>query len=230
MSSLFENPIYRLTAKSGKKVTIDVTSSLSAGLPPNKVVADTLVDFFHSKHVETIVDFGAGALRHTFPLLEAGFEVCAVEFEEQLKKPAVAEAYAKAEHDFPNFCTLVWPKHFKKDKRHFDAALVCYVLQVMPIRKERDVVLQLLKKKLNAESYLLVMSRFGQSRGIPKEQVVKDGFYMYPERDAHSFYSELPTEQLRKQIERHGFHRIRPLSERGTDQILLYGKGSSTWI
>src|SRR2546429_616534 len=78
--SIWKKPIYRLTSKRGKDILIDVTSSVSPGLPPNKAVTE-LVDFFRNKDVQKIVDFGAGALRHTFPLLDTGFQVCAVEFE-----------------------------------------------------------------------------------------------------------------------------------------------------
>ena len=179
--------------------------------------------------MHSIVDFGAGALRHSFPLLKAGFQVCAVEFEEQFKKPACAEAIRKAEKH-ANFCKLIWPGDFKKDRRRFDAALLCYVIQTMPLQKERESVLKILRDKLRDDSYLLMMSRYGQISGIPKEQAVEDGFYMWPARDAHSFYTEFTTEETHTMVGAYGFRRLKSMSERGTDQVFLYGKGGSTWI
>src|SRR5439155_27303182 len=99
------------------------------------------------KNVERIIDFGAGSLRHTFPLLDAGFQVCAVEFQENFDRPVCAKALAEAKQH-SNFSTLIYPNDFISDRRRFDAAFLCYVLQVMPIRTERDTVLKHLRKKL----------------------------------------------------------------------------------
>jgi hypothetical protein len=131
MPKIWQKPLYVLPAKGGKNVTIDVTSSVSPGLPPNKAVTE-LASFLKKKKVERILDFGAGALRHTFPLLDAGFQVCAVEFEECFARPACAKALAQAK-THPNFSTLIYPRDFIHDNRRFDAALLCYVLQTMPI-------------------------------------------------------------------------------------------------
>jgi hypothetical protein len=225
---VWDSPIYRLSAKNGKQVVIDVTSSVSAGLEPHKIIAD-VAKVFRKQRVETILDFGAGALRHTLPLLTAGFQVCAVEFEEQYKRPTCATAVAKARR-YANFCSLIWPKDFLRDKRKFDAALLCFVIQTMPIKSERESVIEMLHGKLRNDSYLLWMARYGQTDGIPKEQELRDGYYMYPDRDEHSFYAELSTETTHKLMEHHDFHRVRSLGERGTDQVFLYGKGRSTWI
>ena len=227
MPKMWSRPIYEF-AKGGKKIIIDVTSSVAPGLPPNKVVTD-LVPFFERQNVERILDFGAGALRHTLPLLEAGFQVCAVEFEECFARPACSKALSDAIRD-PNFSTLIYPKDFIRDTRRFDAALLCYVLQTMPIPDERKSVLKHIYKKLREDSYLLYMSRYNQMQGITGEHKVSDGYYKWPEREHHSFYREFTTEKTHQFIEAHKFKRIRSLSERGTDQIHLYVKGSATWI
>jgi hypothetical protein len=229
MAPIWKSPIYTLQSKSGKRITIDVSSSVSAGLPPNKIFHDVLIKLFRENGVETIVDFGAGALRHTIPLLKAGFQVCGVEFEEQYKKPACAEAMAKVGNHH-NFCKLIWPSDFKKDDHRFDAGLLCYVLQTMPLKEERDLVLKILRKKLRDDSFLLWMSRYGQLDRMPKDQAVRDGFFMSPERDTHSFYTEFQTEATHEMMGKHGFKRLRSLSERGTEQVFLYQRKSSTWI
>jgi len=228
MPKLWLKPLYELTAKNGKKIIIDVTSSVAPGLPPNKVVAD-LIPIFRKRKVQRILDFGAGALRHALPLVKAGFQVCAVEFEECFARPACSKALSEAT-SHPNFTTLIYPKDFIKDTRRFDAALLCYVLQTMPLREERQSVLKYIYKKLREDSYLLYMSRFNQMQGITGAHKVTDGYYKWPEREHHSFYREFTTEQTHQLMEAFKFKRIRSLSERGTDQIHLYVKGSATWI
>jgi len=76
---MWKTPIYRLKAKSGEYITIDVTASCAPGLKPNKVIKE-IAQFFKRHRVEAVLDFGAGSLPHTFPLLRRGFKVCAVEF------------------------------------------------------------------------------------------------------------------------------------------------------
>ncbi len=186
MPKLWLKPFYELTAKSGKKIIIDVTSSVAPGLPPNKVVTE-LTTFLKHRNVERILDFGAGALRHTLPLLDAGFQVCAVEFEECFARPTSSVALSEA-RKYPNFSTLIYPKDFIRDTRRFDAALLRYVLQTMPLHEERRSVVKYIYKKLREDSYLLYMSRFNQMQGISGEHKVSDGFYKWPEREHHSFY------------------------------------------
>lgn len=228
MPKYWKKPYYELRAASGAKVLIDVTSSASAGLGPSSVVVDKLIPFLKSRRVERVLDFGAGALRHTFPLLDAGFQVCAVEFEEGFTRPVAKKALAKASRHH-NFSALVWPRQFISDKRMFDAALLAFVIQIMPIPKERTAVIRHIYKKLNRDAYLFYAARFGQVSASDESRKVSDGFYRWPDREAHSFYREFTTEQTHKMFEDHGFHRIRSLSERGTQQMQVYSKGKATW-
>jgi hypothetical protein len=160
---LWALPYYHFKDHKGKKRIVDVTSSVSPGLPPNQVTTE-LIELFSRKGVQQIVDFGAGALRHTLPFLQAGFQVCAVEFEEAFRRKEASEALIKAQSN-PNFSSLIWPKDFKKDKRRFDAALLFYVLQTMPIHSERRTVIKYLYQKLKTDAYLFYMSRYNQVRG-----------------------------------------------------------------
>lgn len=193
MPTVWKTPFYNLNAANGKKVIIDVTTSVSPGLPPSKVLTEIMVPFFLANRVRSIVDFGAGALRHTLPLLAAGFDVYAVEFELGFQRPVCAAALNEARR-YANFTELIWPHDFLSSSTRFDAALLCYVLQTMPMPKERDKVLNALKRKLKAESYLLYMSRYNQGAGtISPNQRVSDGFFMWPKRDQHSFYREFAT-------------------------------------
>jgi hypothetical protein len=229
MPKTWATPVYKLTATSGKPITINVTRSVSAGLPPTKVLSEKIIPFFREQRVERILDFGSGALRHAIPLLEEGFTVCAVDFEVGYQQPVAAEALRKA-RNYTNFCELVWPNDFIKDNSRWDAALLCYVLQTMPIPKERELLLKLLKKKLVTDSFLFYTSRYNQLTETIKTHRISDGYFMYPNHTEHSFYREFRTDETHAMMKRFGFERLRSLSERGTDQMFLYAKGSALWI
>jgi hypothetical protein len=179
MSKLWDQPLYNLKDDNNKLVTIDVTSLVNPGLPPNEIINKEIIPFFRKKGVENIVDFGTGALRHVFPFLRKSFQIYAVEFEEQFKKSYCAEELKKARRN-PNFSTLIYPKDFKNDGRKFDAALLCFVLQIMPLHKERELVLDLLYKKLTQDAYLFYMSRYNQMHGISQSHRVEDSYYKWP--------------------------------------------------
>lgn len=229
MPRLWSSSIYRLKAKAGHDVTIDVTTSINAALQANSVFIETIIPLFTERGVKRIVDFGAGSLRNTIPLLPAGFSVCAVEFERAFARDVCREAKATAEQ-FTNFTPLVWPEAYLKDHRRFDAALLCYVLQTMPIPTERLAVLRSLKKKLVGDAYVVYMSRYNQIRGkIDAKQRVSDGYYMWPRRAEHSFYREFETQETHDLFARFGFRPLRSLSQRGTEQMVLYGRGKASW-
>ena len=229
MAKLWESPIYRFKALLSKEVVIDVTSSVSPGIPPNKLIQKAIIPFFKKRKVHSVLDFGAGALRHCFPLLDAGFEVCAVEFEEGFKRPMCQKALQEASKHH-SFSALIWPKDFIKDRRKFDAALLFYVLQIMPVKEERNLVLKHIYRKLRSDSYVVYASRYGQISEADFQHKVTDGYYRWPDRGAHSFYREFTTEDTHQMMMDHKFTRIRSLSERGTDQIFVYVKGNATWI
>ena len=230
MAPLWQSPVYKLKTPSGKEITIDVTTSISGGLAPSRVVTDVIVPLFLARGVHRIVDFGAGALRYTLPLLAAGFDVYAVEFQRAFQRDAAAHALAQA-RQFPNFYELVWPHEFLSNNVRFDAALLCYVIQTMPLPEERKKVINALKKKLKVESYLLYMARYNQVGGkISGKQRVSDGYFMWPKREEHSFYREFGTPETHQYYKSFGFHHIRSLSERGTDQMFLYGRGPAGFV
>jgi hypothetical protein len=225
----WKTPLYKLKTSAGKDVVIDVTTSVSAGLGPSRVLTEALIPFFNRHRVRRVLDFGAGSLRHTLPLLEAGFDVCAVEFESGFQRPAQAEALMAA-REYANFRELIWPHDFLDTSLRYDAVLLCYVLQTMPLPAERTLLLKALVKTLKDNAYCLYMSRFNQFPGaINAAQRVSDGYFMYPKRDVHSFYREFSTGETHAMMRKLGFHQLRYLSERGTDQMFLYGKGRVTW-
>ena len=229
MPKRWETPYYDLRSLSGQRIRVDVTSSISAGLDPNSIVTETLVRFLKEQNITAVLDFGAGALRHTFPLLDAGMEVCAVEFKEAFQRPIAREELAKAQKR-AGFCALLWPSEFIQDGRRFGAALLSYVLQVMPRAGERELVLKHLHKKLHRDGYLLYMSRYGQVSTTDLEHRVEDGYFRWPGRDLHSFYREFSGEETDALLKKSGFHRLKSLSRGGTEQIFLYGKGRAVFV
>src|SRR5438270_12965959 len=102
MAKTWESPLYTLQNGAGKDITIDVTTSVSAGLRPHATITKTFIPFLKQRNVQTVLDFGVGSLRNTFPLLDAGFDVCAVEFEECFGRP-FCSAYLQLAMKRPNF-------------------------------------------------------------------------------------------------------------------------------
>lgn len=234
---LWEKPIYKLKDSRNREITIDVTRSVSAGLKPAGVVTSTLIPFFLEKGVSRVLDFGAGALRHTIPLLDKGFEVCAVEFDEVFKKPVPSTKLALA-RSYHNFTKLVFPKEFISDNRKFDGIILSYVLQVMPKPNERKLLLKYLAQKMRPDSYLFYSSRYNEITLEDNNFRVNDGFYRgnnskktkANRKDrAHSFYTEFLTEDTHQMFRDIGLQKIRSLGERGNDQIFVYVKGKATW-
>ena len=226
---IWKTPLYRIKESSRKEVIIDVTTSISSGLPPKSTIFE-VIPFLRSLGVESICDFGAGALRHAMPLLDEGFQVYAVEFEETYRRPVSQEKLTRA-ISYGNFKNLILPKSFRGLSGAFDAALLCYVLQIMPLEEERELVLSLLRKKLKRYGVILYMSRFGQLERMNTEYRCSDGYYLQPKRRYHSFYREFTTEETNKLFNKYGFKRVRgaPLRKRGTDQVFMYSKTELSW-
>jgi hypothetical protein len=234
--AIWERPIYRLTTKDGKRVVIDVTLSVNPNLGPNKAIKE-VIEFFQRKNVSTVLDFGAGALRHTLPLLRTGFKVCAVDFEEQYSTAGVKricrEKRLLAEAS-PNFSALVYPRDFINDTRFFDAALLLYTFQGMPLENERKRVLRLLYNKLQSRSFIVWMSRYDRTK-LPEAREVKDGYYKNVRAKQHSFYREWKTAEIHnmmaKVASRKRFYHLRSLGAGGRDQIFVYSKKKNeSWV
>ena len=226
LGAMWKSPLYSYHAGS---LVIDVTSSISAGLPPHRCLTNRFKPLVQAAEGRRILDFGAGALRHTLPLLRSPhFEVCAVEFEEAFVRKEAADARETAQRN-ANFSTLIWPKAFKRDRRRFDAAILSYVLQVMPEVREREMVIEQIAKKLVEGGHLLYMSRFGQVTAEMKTRQLKDGYWMWPNRQTHSFYVEFTHEQTDKMMEKHGLERAHSWSEGGKEQVFVYRKPAGEW-
>lgn len=227
-NTLWKSPIYELPNEKGELIKINVTNSVSAGLEANSVIYE-VIEFFQSHNVNTVLDFGAGALRHCFPLLKAGFAVCAVEYEEQFQKPKCIEARDLAKLD-ANFSQLIFPKDFISDRNKFDAVLLCYVLNVMPLPKERIKVVDYLYRKMNDDSYLLYMAQWGQIKYIDTTKKVSDGYYKGAKYNYKTFYRETKTPDTHELFKGKRLRRIKSYDQGGNVQIFLYKKEKKKWV
>lgn len=225
----WEKPVYKFRNWAGEEIVIDVTTSVSPGLPPNHVLIDKVIPFLRENNVDKILDFGAGSLRHSIPLVKAGFTVGAVDFQEGYSRRVCKTALAAlCKND--RFCLMEWPHIYCGNpeifRGKFDAALLIYVLQTMPKPKERKKVLDFIFRKLrNKDVYIFYCSRFNQLNENHARYRVSDGYYMYPKRASHSFYREFSTNETHKFMKKYDFYRIHSFSERGTDQMFIYYRG-----
>lgn len=226
---LWKSPYYNLKDNTGTRRIIDVTSSIGFNLGPKSVFYDEIIPFFQRKGVKSILDFGAGALRHTFPFIDEGYTVCSVEFKEAFDRPVAKTALEKAKEN-PNFSALIWPNEFRVDKRKFDAAILSYVIQTMPKPVEREAVIREIFRKLKRVSYLIYLSRYGEARNLPESQRVSDGYFMNPKRSVHSFYRDFTSEETHELFKKHKLEHIRSLSKGGSEQVFIYMKGNGGWI
>jgi hypothetical protein len=127
---------------------------------------------------------------------------------------------------YPNFTRLIFPKQFQSFRYQFDAALLCFVLQTMPRPKERSRLLALVESKLQDVAFIYWMSQYGKYDHFKRpDQAIGDGWYLYPKRKYHSFYTEFKNAEIDIMMEKIGFERIRVLGESGHDQFRLYTRG-----
>ncbi len=223
----WHRPIYHLRNAAGKEIVIDVTTSVSPGLPPNHVLVNRIIPRLKKEEVTKVLDFGAGSLRHTLPLLEHGFEVGAVDFQEDFARNVCSSALSHVLSN-PRFALLEWPNiHLgNRDifRGKFDAGLLIYVLQTIPKPEDRHEVLRYFRMKIKKNGLLFYCSRVNQLNGDVVHHRISDGYYMYPKRAHHSFYREFTPSETHKLMEQYDFHLCGGFTERGTDQMFLYIK------
>jgi len=221
MSKRFSSPIYNVTTSGGEKVAIDVTNSISAGLEPNQGLMNEVITWMNKRGYTRILDFGGGALRHTIPLLDKGFEVIAVEYERAYTRPRAKAMRAQAQ-GYDGFTALVWPEDFLKCRLKYDVALLVYVLQVIPVKTERDLLLNAIAERFdrNGPKRLYYASRFGEARGLPDNTRYNDGWVRGIGVHDRSFYTEWNAADTDKLFLKCGYERAGSYS--GATQPYIY--------
>jgi hypothetical protein len=209
--------LYSVTTVEGEKVTIDVTNSISSGLKPNSGLLDYLVPWMKERGYDRVLDFGAGALRHTIPLLKAGIQVVAVEYERAYQRPKAKE-YLEEARQYDGFTELIWPHEFLKSKIRYNVALLIYVLQVIPIKVERDIVLDAIGERFakTGPKRLFYSSRYGEAGGLR----YNDGWVKGVGDNDRTFYTEWKAAETDKMFKSHGYQRSGMYE--GASQAFIY--------
>ncbi len=221
MGKRFESPQYNITTKGGEKLTIDVTNSISAGLPANAGLISHLVTWKKKTGASRLLDFGAGALRHTLPLLRAGFEVTAVEYAKAYERPRAAEFKETAERH-NGFTRLMWPHDFVKSSHKYDAALLTFVLQVVPTKVDREAILRAIADRLdkNGHKRVYYASRVGEARSLEDDMIYNDGWVRGRGINDRTFYTEWTASETDEFFKQAGFARAGTYS--GASQGFIY--------
>lgn len=213
---MWESSIYRFEEEISqggkiKKVPflIDVTYSAPRNLfDPGKALIGVFNKITTGKDPEkiSILDFGAGKMRNTLWLLQKGFQVWTVEFEELKKRlPDAAKKWKEAE-DYSNFNKVTFPKDFIEMDKKFDIILLINVVNVMPIPIERFALLSLCREKIKDKGMLLWHQWRGLATGQSKyseDNSFIDGYLMGQKN--HTFYVEHNREETFEILASMGF-------------------------
>jgi len=216
----WQNPIYKGITNGGKSFIVEVTESIAPGLPHNSALINHLIPWLKDRGYKKILDFGAGALRHTLPLLDAGFEVTAVEYQEAFNK-SIAKNNLEIAKTKGNFNELIWPKDFISSTEKYDIILLIYVLQTIPEKEDREQILNEIKRKLDnyGPKRVYYASRYGDSIDLKDEDRFKDGWIKKLKNPKQSFYTEWNAKET------HDMFLKKKFQYAGT-----YGNGSQSYI
>ena len=150
-----------------KNLAYHLTSSKTK---PNKIMRDKILPFFLDNNIRTVLDYGCGKhLRDSIYLSKNNLIVDAVDLEVQIQKIN------------PEKAKLVNCISTDLVQNNYDAALLNFVLQVLPTEKHRGKVLEKVYKGIKEDGYLVLSLRNQRdidhcvkNKGIP----FNDGFIM----------------------------------------------------
>lgn len=137
---------------------------------PNIIMRKYILPFFKENNVKTILDYGCGKfLRDSLFLTEQGFIVDAVDTEKQIKRID------------KNKSRLINSLSTEIISDNYDAALLNFILQVIPSEEERKSVLDKVYQSIKDQGHLIISLRsmsdinyYAKPSGIP----FKDGYLM----------------------------------------------------
>lgn len=207
MASKFEMPYVRRKFK-GKYITFDVTKSgrsLTSNQPLNTLPA--IMANFRENGIKTVLDFGAGRLRNTWPLLlDKNFDVYICEFEELIPEKATILIRAKT----MGLKTLYYPKKLKEAQGKFDAILLSYVLNTLPDKKCRKEVLNACYDSACKGAFLIVSTpnyNTNVRRSCSDSDRYDIGWVRYAAKKYKhkAFYSEPSKQYLKDLVSSSGF-------------------------
>ena len=129
-------------------LTDSVYHNTSRMTKPNKVMREKVLLFLKEQDVKTILDFGCGKfLRDAVFLAEQGFVVDAVDLEEQVQRVSFEKS------------KLIHSLSIKIPNNNYDAAMLNFIIQVLPTEEQRQEVLGRIYDTIKDEGYLVLSLR-----------------------------------------------------------------------
>ncbi|MCG2719126.1 MAG: class I SAM-dependent methyltransferase [Nanoarchaeota archaeon] len=168
----------------------DVVYHLSSSkTKPNKIMKAKILPFLQEKQVRTVLDYGCGKfLRDSLFLAEQGFKVDAVDLEEQVERIDV-EKVKKVN----NVSTEIL-------RNNYDAAMLNFVIQVLPTEKQRQEVFKKVYNAIKESGYFILslrnsydINKYVRPKGIP----FKDGYLM---KKSNTFVKAYEREEIQEML------------------------------
>ena len=213
INEIWKSPIY-IFKKEGDfeeiiEVLVDVTWSAK---PTRPEIAPSLksslsltlkkISESEKRNKETIkiLDFGAGKLRHSVFLLEKGYSVTAVDYENLFINPTdhVKENLDKTNQaEYENtFQKIVYPSQLITAHNEHDLVILVNVLGIMPEPIERLFVLDQCYKKLKKSGYILLFNQHGdtdQIKAVSNMRITDGG--CTTKKGRKTFYKDFNTQE-----------------------------------
>jgi 2-polyprenyl-3-methyl-5-hydroxy-6-metoxy-1,4-benzoquinol methylase len=172
--SMWQSPLYIFKASHGLdktddiEILVDVTWSSKPTRPQMSPALEAVLHrtFDHlDRSSLKILDFGAGKLRHTVPLLEKGYTVDAVDYRSLYIKPSpeIRKNLSRVQQFGDRFKQVIYPTEFAKRQVEYDLILLINVLNIMPEPLERYFVLHKCNENLSKGGHLLWFCQFGDA-------------------------------------------------------------------
>lgn len=169
----------------------DIAHTLSSTqTKPNKIMKEDILPFLQENCVSKVLDFGCGKyLRDSLLLAKNGFVVDAVDLEEQ-----ISEIDSKKSAQVNSLSTKI-------PSKKYDAALVNFVIQVLPTEEQRQKILKSVYSALKDGRFYVLSVR---NRKDVRHYVAKTGIpfadgYLMKKGQQHTFvrsYSLKEVEQI----------------------------------
>jgi len=173
-----------------------------------------------------IMDFGAGKLRHTVILLEAGHKVTAVEYPEIFLHPTetIKSFINRAQKNKTRFDRITYPDELITSKKIYDLIMLVNVTDIIPDPLERLFVLDQCNKKLKDGKFLLWFTQHGDidQRNVVSDFITDGGCTIKQARK--TFYTEFNKDSVDLMLSLLGFEREAIQFNTGKNQAWLYKK------
>lgn len=208
LDQIWKSPIYIFRKKENfgktKEILLDVTWSAKPTRPEiapslENALSQTLENISGGRENENIkiLDFGAGKLRHSVFLLEKGYSVTAVDYENLFINPTEqVQGYIDSAKKFNTFQQIVYPSQLITDTKEHDLAILVNVLGIMPEPIERLFVLDQCYKKIKNNGHILLFNQHGDADQIKavSELKITDGGCT-TSRGRKTFYKDFNTKE-----------------------------------